>query len=453
MGAKDGRVAIIGASMAGLLAARVLADKASEVLIIERDTPPEQPESRKGVPQGRHAHALLRAGAMIIEDLFPGLMQDLVARGAQRLFWLGSGLWWQFDGYRVRHGDDFELTTFTRPFLEDAIRKRVVALPNVRIRSGISARGILEREGQVKGIVIGSEGNGKESLLDADLVVDASGRGSQAGEWLKALGHTPPPVHEVRIDMGYASRLLRREAGQLPDRTYVATLGTPPQCKRSAYLLPVEGDRWLVTLCGFFGDHASTDDAGFLSFAESLPTDDIAGVLRRAEPLTPIVTHRLPSNQWRRFEKLKKPPASFVTIGDGICSFNPIYGQGMSSAAQQAIALRRAVEKHSFASPDLPRRFYQAATKIVANPWQIAAGGDFCYPEATGPRPSLIDALNFYLRKAIVAAQHDPVVASTIANVQNLLAPPQSLLRPQIALRVLKSAPRSRSSSAELHAH
>jgi 2-polyprenyl-6-methoxyphenol hydroxylase-like FAD-dependent oxidoreductase len=115
MGAKDGRVAIIGASMAGLLAARVLADTASEVLIIERDTPPEQPESRKGVPQGRHAHALLRAGALIIEDLFPGLMQDLVARGAQRLFWLASGLWWQFDGYRVRHGHDFELTTFTRP--------------------------------------------------------------------------------------------------------------------------------------------------------------------------------------------------------------------------------------------------------------------------------------------------------------------------------------------------
>jgi 2-polyprenyl-6-methoxyphenol hydroxylase-like FAD-dependent oxidoreductase len=453
MGAKDGRVAIIGASMAGLLAARVLADIASEVLIIERDTPPDQPESRKGVPQGRHAHALLRAGALIVEELFPGLMQDLVARGAQRLFWLASGLWWQFDGYRVRHGNDFEVTTFTRPFLEDAIRKRVAALPNVRIQSGISARGILEHDGQVKGVVIGSEGNGTESPLDADLVVDASGRGSQAGVWLKALGHMPPPVDEVHIDMGYASRLLRREPGQLPDRTYVATLGTPPHCKRSAYLLPVEGDRWLVTLCGFFGDHASTNDADFLSFAESLPTDDIASVLRRAEPLTPIVTHRLPSNQWRRFEKLKKPPASFVTIGDGICSFNPIYGQGMSSAAQQAIALRRAVEKHSFASPDLPRSFYQAATKIVANPWQIAAGGDFCYPEATGPRPPLIDALNFYLRKAIVAAQHDPVVATTIANVQNLVAPPPSLLRPQIALRVLKSAPRSRSSSAELHAH
>jgi 2-polyprenyl-6-methoxyphenol hydroxylase-like FAD-dependent oxidoreductase len=443
MGSRDGRVAVIGASMAGLLAARVLADIASEVLIIERDNWSEQPEARKGVPQGRHAHALLRAGALIIEDLFPGLMQDLVARGAQPLFWLASGLWWQFDGYRVRHGDDFEITTFTRPFLEEAIRKRVAGLPNVRILAGVDVHGVLGRDQQVKGVLLGNEGNGGESTLDTDLVVDATGRGSQASAWLKALGHMPPPVGQVRIDMGYASRLLRREPGQLPDRTYVATIGTPPRCKRSAYLLPVEGDRWLVTLCGFFGDHAPTDDAGFLSFAEGLPTDDIASVLRQAEPLTPIVTHRLPSDQWRRFEKLKNPPAGFVTIGDGICSFNPVYGQGMSSAAQQATALRRAFRKHGFASPDLPRSFYKAAARIIANPWQVAVGGDFCYPEATGPRPPLIDVLNIYLRKAIIAAQHDPVVALAIANVQNLLAPPPSLLRPQIALRVWKNARRS----------
>jgi 2-polyprenyl-6-methoxyphenol hydroxylase-like FAD-dependent oxidoreductase len=188
MVSKDGRVAVIGASMAGLLAARGLADIASEVLIIERDALPEQPEARKGVPQGRHAHALLRAGALIIEDLFPGLIQDLVARGAQRLFWLASGMWWQFDGYRVRGGDDFELTTFTRPFLEDAIRERVAALPNVRMLSGVSARGVLGCDQQVKGVALGNEGNAGESSLDADLVVDASGRGSQATAWLKALG-------------------------------------------------------------------------------------------------------------------------------------------------------------------------------------------------------------------------------------------------------------------------
>ena len=149
-------------------------------------------------------------------------------------------------------------------------------------------------------------------------------------------------------------------------------------------------------------------DAKSSSACVSLPTDDIASVLRRAEPLTPIVTHRLASNQWRRFEKLTNPPAGFVTIGDSICSFDPVYGQGMSSAAQQAVALRQSVQKHSFASPALPRSFYKAAARIIANPWQIAAGADFCYPEATGPRPPLVDVPNLYLRKAIIAAQHDP---------------------------------------------
>src|SRR5580704_700584 len=171
MATKDGRVVIVGASMAGLLAARVLADIASEVFIIERDNWSDQPEARKGVPQGRHAHALLRAGQLIVEELFPGLIEDLVARGAQRLFWLASGLWWQFDGYRVRHGDDFEVTTFTRPFLEDAIRERVAALPNVRMLSGVSARGVLGRDQQIKGVVLDNEGNGGGSSLDADLVV------------------------------------------------------------------------------------------------------------------------------------------------------------------------------------------------------------------------------------------------------------------------------------------
>ena len=432
---EDGRrrVIVIGASMAGLLAARVAADVADEVLLFERDELTS--ESRKGVPQGRHAHALLRAGELILEQLFRGLIQELIAGGAQRLSWFADARWWQFDGYRVRHGDDFKGTFLTRSFLETTVRNRVTALRNVGICSGVAVRGLMGREDRITGVI--TENRGTQSTIDADLIVDASGRGSQAGAWLKTLGYSAPPVDQVRIDMGYASRLLRREPSLFPDGTWICTIGTPPK-KRLGVAFPVEGDRWLVTLAGFFDDHAPTDDAGFLAFANTLATEDIASILRVATPVSPIVTHRLPSEQWRHFENVRRLPAACVTIGDGICSFNPIYGQGMSSAAQQAMVLLRCAQQHGLSSPSLPRRFYKAAAKVVANPWQIAVGGDFFYPETTGPRPPLVNIINAYLRRTMMTAHHDPVVASALAKAQNLLTSPSSLMHPAIALRVLK---------------
>ena len=435
----NGRVVIIGASMAGLVTGGVLANLGSEVTILDRDTLPADAQPRKAVPQGRHAHALLQAGERVLTAMFPGLIDELVASGAQRLSWLEDARWWQFGGYRIRHGDDFQGTFMTRPLLESAIRARVGVLPNVEIHSGVRAQALVGDAGRVTGVEVHTNG-GESSIVHADFVVDASGRSSQSGAWLEALGAPAPRVDQVHIDMGYASRLLRREPGHLPDCRWALTIGTPPESKRLAIIIPVEDDRWMVTLCGFFGDHAPTEDSGFLAFAESLPTDDIASVLRTAEPLTPIVTHRLASEQWRRFEKVHRPPAGFATIGDGICSFNPIYGQGMSSAALQAVALGHCVQEHAYRSPALPRRFYRSAAKIVAPAWQVAAGGDFFYRETTGPKPVMVHRINGYIRKAVIASQHDPVVASAVSKVQNLLAPPPSLMRPAIIRRVRRAA-------------
>ncbi len=439
MAQREGRVVVIGASMAGLVAARALADVAGEVVILDRDELPDAPETRKGVPQGRHAHALLRAGELILDQLFPLLGDELVAQGALRRWWLADAMWWQFDGYRSRQGTfDYEVIFLTRPLLENTVRRRVAGLSNVQIRSGVRVRGLTVRDGTVSGVAV--DGGTTSATLEADLVVDAGGRASQATTWLEGLGRKAPPVDHVRIDMGYASRLLRRDPGQLPERTWVCSLGTPPGSKRLGVLFPVEDGRWLVTLAGFFGDHAPTDDAGYLAFAQTLPSPEIASVLRLAEPVSPIVTHRLPSEQWRHFERIRRPPAGFVAMGDGVCSFNPIYGQGMSSAARQAIALRREVERHGLASRALPRRFQQRAARIVSVPWQIAAGGDFFYAETTGPRPPLVHRLNGYVRKAVIAAQHDPVVASALMRVQNLLAPPPSLIRPDLVRRIRRGA-------------
>jgi 2-polyprenyl-6-methoxyphenol hydroxylase-like FAD-dependent oxidoreductase len=193
-------------------------------------------------------------------------------------------------------------------------------------------------------------------------------------------------------------------------------------------------------LCGFHGHHAPTDDAGYLACAESLPVPDIAEILRDAEKLTPIVTHRMPSNQWRRFEKCKRVPAGFVALGDSICSFNPIYGQGMTSAALQADALAKVIDNAGATSPRFPQAFYAKAKKVISVPWSMATGGDFLMPETTGPKAPLTDQLNRYIKKVFIAAQHDAVVNDQLALVQNLLAAPPTLLTPRMQLRVRRGA-------------
>jgi 2-polyprenyl-6-methoxyphenol hydroxylase-like FAD-dependent oxidoreductase len=242
------------------------------------------------------------------------------------------------------------------------------------------------------------------------------------------------------MDVAYASRTLRRVPGQAADGAWFVTISTPPTHKRAGVLFPIEGDRWIVTLVGFHGDHPPTDDEGFLAFARSLPVGDIASILEVAEPDSPIVPHRMPSSQWRHYEKVRRAPAGFVALGDAVCSFNPAYGQGMTSAALQVQALARILDQVGAESPTLPRRFYQAAKKVIVNPWQIAAGADFLLPETTGPKPPGTDIVNRYIRKVFIAAQHDEVVNAAMIEVQNLLAPPPSLMKPKILRRTLKAS-------------
>ena len=421
---------VIGSGVGGLLTARVLAGHLDRVTIIDRDEFPTGCEPRKGIPQGRHAHGLLAAGERVIRDLFPGLIEELVVGGAQRTT-TADARWWQFGGYRVG-GPGPGGTFFSRPYLESGIRQRVRCLPNVDFVQAAVA-GLAMTADRVTGVITSSD---DLDLDAASLVVDASGRASGTPRWLAAYGYPQPPVSEININMGYASRLYRRTPGLFPDGTWIITIDDPAKSKRLGVAFPIEGDRWIVTLAGMHGDHAPTDEAGFAEFAESLSNHDVAAVVRSEEPLTPIVTHRLASDRWRHYEKLKQHPTGFLVLGDGICSFNPIYGQGMSSAAQQAVALSRCLNTHGVDSSGMAPAFYKAAAKVIANPWAIAAGGDFSFAETTGVKPPMVDLMNRYVRRAVIAAQRDPVVASALWDVQNLLAPPPSLMKPKLMLRV-----------------
>lgn len=428
---------VIGASMGGLLAARALADFFEQVTIIERDTLPPPGEHRKGVPQGRHAHALLPRGREVLEELFPGLTADLVARGAP-LLEATDLRWFDGGGYHSRFtGRGYTGLAVSRPFLEGYVRQRVQALPNVAIIDRCDALGPAPAETgtRVRGLRILRRAAGSaEEVLDADLVVDASGRGSRSPAWLEALGFTPPEEDRVLVRVGYMTRLYGRRPDHLGGAK-VVVIAPVPEKRRGGVMLAQEGDRWVVSLGGTAGDYPPGDEEGFLAYARTLPAPDIYEVVKDAEPLSECIPYRYQAGQRRRYEKLARFPEGFLVFGDAVCSFNPIYGQGMTVAALEAVDLARAL-RHG--TEGLWRRFFRLAARTIDNPWQIAVGADLRFPDTEGRRTVGMRMVNWYLSKLHVAARTDPTVALAFQEVAGLLAPPPSLMRPGVVWRVVR---------------
>ncbi len=331
----------------------------------------------------------------------------------------------------------------SRPLLEDGVRRRVRALPNVRITAGCDVTRLLATadRARVTGVTLRRRAAGaEEEVVPADLVVDAGGRGSRAPAWLEGLGYDRPAEEKIVIDLAYTTRVYRRRPGDLPGAKFAIAQPAPPHQTRTGVLLPLEGDRWIATLGGWLGDHAPTDEAGFLAFARSLPAPDLYAVIRRAEPLGEAVVHKFPANLRRRYERLARVPAGYLALGDALCSFNPVYGQGMTSGALQAAALGACLREGRAEGAGLPRRFYRRAAKVIDTPWQMAAGADFAYPAVTGHKPVGTDLVNRYFGLVLRAAVADPAVCRTLVEVTNLLAPPRALFAPRVVWRVARAA-------------
>jgi 2-polyprenyl-6-methoxyphenol hydroxylase-like FAD-dependent oxidoreductase len=439
MASGTGEAVVIGAGIAGLSAARVLSDRFARVTLVDRDALPDAPDSRRGVPQGAHPHALLAVGRDALEELFPGLTDELTGRGAVWVDIAGDALLWQLDGYRCRFDSGVHVVSLTRPLLETCVRQRVAALPNVTIRTGTAVGGLTGEPGmRVTGVELDGAGT-----VEADLVVDASGRGgARSDHWLRALGFPTPQVSTVTMRMAYGTRLLRHEPGDA-DCLLAIAAQTPPG-RRFGGAFRVEGDRWQFVLGGWHGDHAPTDDDGYRQFAKSLPMPVLAELLDRAEPLTPVVSYQYPAARRRHFERLRRVPAGYVVVGDAGCSFNPAYGQGMTVAALEALALGRSLDRHG-GQPTVAfvRDYYRQAARLTDVPWDLASGADFAYPETEGRRPLAGRLLRPYMRRVVLASHVSPEVHRTLLGVQHLLAPPSVLLRPGTVRRALRAAPRS----------
>lgn len=454
--ARDGRHAVvIGGSVAGLLAARALAETFGRVTLVERDHYPDEPAFRAGTPQSRHVHVLLARGRQILEELFPGITAELEARGATRADMLGDMAYCQGATWLPRLPSDLWTLLCGRALLEWQIKRALTARwPNVRVLQGHEVVGLVAAPGggRVTGVRLRPRAAaeavnvppmttiaGAETLA-ADLVLDASGRHSKAPAWLRALGYEAPAESRVDSHIGYASRVyaLPVPARGRPWRGMVVS-AYPPRYLRGGVIWPLEDGQWLVTLGGAGGEYPPTDEEDFLAFARSLPVPDLYDAIREGQPRSPIYGYRDMSNCRRHYERLARQPEGFAALGDAVCAFDPVYGQGMSVAAMEADLLRTMLRRHG--AGDLRgfgRRFQRALARQVALPWQMATALDVRVPGAEGAAPDLATRLmHRYLDRLTRLLPTMERAERAFVESAHFVAPPRALFAPSIVVRTL----------------
>jgi 2-polyprenyl-6-methoxyphenol hydroxylase-like FAD-dependent oxidoreductase len=456
------RAVVVGGSIAGLLAATACAPEFDEVVILDRDDL-DTIGPRRATPQARQIHVLHYGGARALEELLPGVVEDLVIAGGTALDPGKDLTWFQSGGYMMRSRWPFRLMSISRTRLEATVRARVSQIENVTSISGVT----IERaryDGERFTAVEGRDRDGNELCLEADLIVDATGRRPASIRWLNAAGLHVPKHLEVYTPLRYASTTYAREAGD----PVGAILATPtPPFSVGTYAFPIDDDRWIVTVNGDLGGwressrggslhrqsgasgganepeqaiHAGLHNAGTIDLDafERLvglgTTPDVARFIAGREPLEKISTHRLPPSRWYQWHKLARPPRGVIALGDAMVAFNPVYGQGMSAAAMQGLALRSSLEKGG----SVERRYARRAARVIAPIWRLAVGGDFRFPATTGDKPFGVNLLNRYLSRLSRAMNHDPKLAMAFGRVVSLVAHPISLLRPSLVARTIR---------------
>ncbi|MEZ7007395.1 NAD(P)/FAD-dependent oxidoreductase [Streptomyces sp. AD55] len=436
------RAVVIGAGLAGMLAAAALSPAVDEVIVLERDDLPDGPEHRRGLPQGRHAHLLMAGGLAAMEDLLPGagLRKRLLAAGAHEIP-LGNGMvaltpdgWlrrWRHEGPRM--------VTCSRALVDWVVRETVLAHTGATVRKA-NARALTGGSHRVTGVVTApADGTGPEEVLDADLVVDASGRGSRLLHWLDGVGVRG--VEERTVDAGLvnATRLYRvpEGAGGFP----LTVLQANPYASRpgrSGMVMPIEDGRWLVSLAGTRGGEPPADPDGFLRYTLDLPHPLVGRLISGAEPVTDVHVGRSTSNVRRYVERARHWPEGFVVLGDALATFNPAYGQGMSVAAMGARALAEEVRRSGAGAAGLARRVQRGAARPVDAAWAVAVGQDVMYPATRGAAASPADRLvAAYTRRLTRAATGSYQAAAALWDVTSLLAGPGRVLRPGALLSTL----------------
>lgn len=423
--------------MAGLLAACALSETFDRVVLLERDHLPDGARHRRGVPQGEHLHGLLAGGLAAMTNLLPGFEDDLLAAGAVRSD-VQSDIHWWVDAHLIKP-EPSGIVGFScsRRLLEHTVRNRVKALPKVQIIEDCDVLGILSADDgeSISGVRIRSGVSSTEaSTLPADLVIDATGRASRSSQWLTGLGYQDAEETRIPVDITYVTRTYRRERGQLDGRAGTFT-GPYPGLPIGAFLLALEDDTFMLTTGGIYGETPPMDDDGLVDLAGKLPTRDFTDFLRTATRTgDPLKTHYRVSVR-RHYERLTEFPAGYLVVGDALCSFNPIFAQGMSVAAAEAVLLRDLLHAGCV---NVAAEFFEGAAKIIDVPWLIAVNADLRYPQCKLTQTAEAKAFDEYLRRVYRAASMDRTLATAIMRVINLLETPVRLLEPGVVVRVMQ---------------
>jgi 2-polyprenyl-6-methoxyphenol hydroxylase-like FAD-dependent oxidoreductase len=426
--------------MGGLFAARVLSETFARVTVIERDALETDTEKRRGVPQGRHVHGFQARGVQILDDLFPGLLDGLTDAGASKLDDL-SQLHFSINGHPLssRPQPISPLVLATRPHLERWVRDRVSALEPVVIRDRTEVLGLLHTRGIddqaiVTGVRIVPTGGGSVTELAADLVVDTTGRGSRTPLWLTELGYERPTEDRIAVRVKYASQLLRLR--RRPPKRFCIE-GRTPSTKFGIALFGCEDDTWLFTVMGTEAAFPTTPTREWmvLTAAAHVPAW-AAEAVATAEPISPVSTYNHQASVRRRYDRLTRFPTRLVVLGDAMCAFNPIYGQGMSVAAEEAVLLGATLRA---GTDRVAERFFRAAGTPISTAWDLAAGSDLAFPEVEGNPTRAMRVINRYVDRVLTAAETDPEVARRFMAVSGLIAPRTGIFAPRMVGAVLRT--------------
>ncbi|MCT9090133.1 FAD-dependent monooxygenase [Streptomyces sp. ASQP_92] len=429
---------VVGGGLAGMLAAAALSGSVGHVTVVEQDALPHGPEPRSHLPQARHAHILWSGGAEAMEQLLPGVTEAWLAAGARRIPLTSQMVALSPQGWYRRWRDSHYLISCGRDLLDATVRERVRGLPGVTVLDSTRVIALEGSARRVTGVRV-RRADGSEELLPAEFTVDASGRGAHTRRWLGALG--VPAAREDVIDPGvvYASRVFRSPAGtQSFPVVNVQANARASAPGRTAVILPIEGGQWLVTLSGTRGARPTGDPDAFAPFALGARHPVVGRLIADAEPLSDVSTFAHTASRRHFFEKVRGWPEGYAALGDAVAVYNPVYGHGMSVAAQGALALREALATQGVTAPRLARRVQCAVAGPVRTAW-LLAGQDIFYPGATARRPHAVERfVGRCVDRLIHTSTGDYTVATALTDVMTLTAPVTALARPGVLVAALR---------------